>query len=128
MGMPLIRGYFHRRNSKVRVNAIEFARFGTPVVSLISIAFACGLATPALAQGLPIDWSHRHVINSNPETREQAEAKGTLDKWVERANDPRFILQMERKERAAAVKANRTVSFCADDGSDVGRGTKQMSR
>ena len=47
-----IRGDFHTRNSRVRVKAIEFARFG----SLICIAFACGFAIPALAQGLPIDW------------------------------------------------------------------------
>ncbi len=89
------------------MNAIEFARFGTPVVSLISVAFACGFAVPAFAQGLPVDWSHRHVIYSNPDTREEAEAKGTLDKWIERANDPRFVLQLERKERALAAKANK---------------------
>ena len=54
--MRPFRGDFHTRNSRVRVKAIEFARFGTSIVSLICIAFACGFAIPALAQGLPIDW------------------------------------------------------------------------
>ena len=70
----------------------------------IPIALACGLTVQALAQGLPVDWSHRHIIDSNPETREEAEAKGTLDRWIERSRDPRFVLQLERKESALAAK------------------------
>jgi hypothetical protein len=80
--------------------------FRDTVVSLISMRVCLRSRRSGVCSGPAHRWSHRHVINSNPETREQAEAKGTLDKWVERANDPRFILQMERKERAAAVKAN----------------------
>ena len=56
------------------------------------------------AQGLPVDWSHRHVIYSNPDTEEEAAAKGELDEWNRKANDPRFILQLERKEAKAAAK------------------------
>ena len=53
---------------------------------------------------MPVDWSHRHVIYSNPDTEEEAAAKGKLGEWVRKANDPRFILQLERKEAKAAAK------------------------
>ncbi len=56
---------------------------------------------------MPQDWSHRHVIYSNPDTREEAAAKGTLEEWTKNANDPRFVLALEKKsekrQKAAAA-------------------------
>ena len=101
------RGRVQTANLYASVKAIDFIRFKTPIVSATCALLACGFATPALAQGLPVDWSHRYLIDSNPETRQEAEANGTLDQWIKRSNDPRFVLQLERKERALAAKAER---------------------
>lgn len=63
------------------------------------------LAIPASAQGanqvarqgMPQDWSHRHLIYSNPDTPEEAALKGGLGQWVTNYSDPRFVLQLVRK-------------------------------
>jgi len=43
--------------------------------------------------GVPDDWSHYHVIFSNPGTKEEAIRKGTYGRWLAVQNDPRFRLQ-----------------------------------
>jgi hypothetical protein len=52
------------------------------------------------ALGIPQDWSHRHLIYPNPETFDEATANGTLDAWSEKVKDPRFLLNLLRKERS----------------------------
>ena len=54
---------------------------------------------------LPTDWSHHHLIFSNPGTEEDAIAKGTHDRWLKLVNDPRYILQ--QMKRSSGVKALR---------------------
>lgn len=68
--------------------------------------FASAISVAALPQGLPVDWSHRHLIYSNPETQEEAAARGAIREWNKRADDPRFVLQFEPKE--AKVSGNTT--------------------
>jgi hypothetical protein len=46
---------------------------------------------PALPHGVPYDWSHHHLIFSNPGTAEEAMRKGTYDHWFLTVNDPRYI-------------------------------------
>jgi hypothetical protein len=46
---------------------------------------------PALPHGVPYDWSHHHLIFSNPGTAEDAMRKGTYDHWFQITNDPRYI-------------------------------------
>ena len=53
--------------------------------------------------GLPWDWSHRHVIVGNPDTAEDALAKGNYFGWLERTRDPRFLGQLVRKMDRQAV-------------------------
>jgi hypothetical protein len=60
------------------------------------------LAQEVSPTGLPHDWSHRHVIYVNPETLDEAIAKGTLREFRRKGDDPRFILQSEKKEYAAS--------------------------
>src|SRR4030095_15263284 len=93
--------------------SIHFRRFTTTLVPVVWGVFACAIAIPAFAEGgtspaagLPQDWSHRHLIYSNPDTREEAAAKGTLDEWVKKANDPRFVLQLEKKQAQAERGTN----------------------
>src|ERR1039457_1035350 len=51
-------------------------------------------------RGIPEDWSHHHLVFSNPGTEEDAIANGTHDRWLSIVNDPRYILQ-QLKRRAA---------------------------
>ena len=51
-------------------------------------------------RGIPEDWSHHHLVFSNPGTEEDAIANGTHDRWLNIVNDPRYIIQ-QLKRRAA---------------------------
>jgi len=48
-------------------------------------------------QGIPEDWSHHHLVFSNPGTEEQALANGTHDHWLSIVNDPRYIMQQLKR-------------------------------
>src|ERR1019366_8447094 len=54
-------------------------------------------------RGVPEDWSHHHLVFSNPGTEEDAIANGTRDRWLNIVNDPRYILQ--QMKRSSGVKA-----------------------
>lgn len=43
--------------------------------------------------GVPNDWSHRHVVFSNPGTEEEAISNGKHDEWLRIVNEPRYIIQ-----------------------------------
>ena len=73
-------------------------------VGLLSAAFGPVFAqsvAPDTSRGAPQDWSHKHLLHTNPDTREEAARKGTLafEQWKEKAKDPRFAAQAERKAR-----------------------------
>jgi len=55
--------------------------------------------------GVPDDWSHRHVVFSNPGTREDAIKNGTYEHWLKVVNDPRFTLQQIKRSGAKTVEA-----------------------
>jgi hypothetical protein len=44
-------------------------------------------------RGVPEDWSHHHLVFSNPGTEEQAIRAGRYEKWQKIVNDPRFTIQ-----------------------------------
>src|SRR5271157_2253590 len=58
------------------------------------------VSTPVLAQqdqswsgGVVDDWTHHHVIFSNPGTLEDAEKNGEGEKWRRIVSDPRYRMQ-----------------------------------
>ena len=51
-------------------------------------------------RGIPNDWSHHHLVFSNPGTEQDAIKNGTHDRWLSIVNDPRYIIQ-QLKRRAA---------------------------
>jgi hypothetical protein len=63
------------------------------------------LFAPVFAQeathGVPQDWSHRHLLYTNPDTLREAAGKGALafQQWKDKYRDPRFALQVARKTR-----------------------------
>jgi hypothetical protein len=50
-----------------------------------------------LDTGVAHDWSHHHLVFSNPGTEEEAIKNGTHDHWLKVGNDPRYILQLKRR-------------------------------
>ena len=61
-------------------------------------------------QGYPQDWSHRHLVFSNPGTYQQAVQKGTANEWLKITGDPRYIIQQRARSGAAAgVPASNVV-------------------
>jgi len=78
--------------------------FGLTVVALA----AC--STPVFAQsapsvhvgrieitGVPDDWSHRHVVFSNPGTEQEAIQSGHYAQWQKVVNDPRYVIQQLKR-------------------------------
>lgn len=98
--------------------ALSFLRLGVAAV------LAVWLITPATAQqspqsvevggveisGLPDDWSHHHVVFSNPGTEQEALAKGTYDRWLSVVNDPRYIIQQLKRRTPAQGPAAEDVA------------------
>ena len=46
-------------------------------------------STPAVT-GVPEDWTHHHVVFSNPGTLADAEKNGTVDQWFKITSDARY--------------------------------------
>jgi hypothetical protein len=85
-------------------------------MSIAGVVFACAAllsSQPSQAQqvGFPEDWSHRHVVFSNPGTYREAIENGSSEKWVRINNDPRFIMQ--RMKRNADASASRSQEITA---------------
>lgn len=51
--------------------------------------------------GAPDDWTHHHVVFSNPGTAAQAIQRGDYARWAAVVSDPRFLLQQRKREAAA---------------------------
>ena len=92
-------------------------RLRLPIVCLAAcIVFALAFAAllsgqPAQSSriGFPEDWSHRHLVFSNPGTFREALARGEFEKWEKTVSDPRF-LQQQMKQSAAASAAPTLMS------------------
>src|ERR1039457_5189674 len=61
-------------------------------------------------RGVPQDWSHHHLVFSNPGTEEDAIANGTHDRWLSIVNDPRYIIQQLKRRAAQGPAPTNTPS------------------
>ena len=73
------------------------------LLTAFSISLSGQEAAKASPQGGSVvdDWSHHHVVFSNPGTREEAQKNGTLENWQAVTNSPRFKMQQLRRDAAA---------------------------
>ena len=82
------------------------------VWSLVSVTFVALTAfnAPAFGQGapsvrvggvevtgVPDDWTHHHVVFSNPGTEQEAIQSGHYAQWQKVVNDPRYVIQQLKK-------------------------------
>jgi len=68
---------------------------------LVFAALLPGQERPAQKIGVPDDWTHHRLIFSDPGTAEEAARKGTLDRWLRITNDPRYVMQYQKRDAAA---------------------------
>ncbi|MGA2502203.1 MAG: hypothetical protein ABSH20_31050, partial [Tepidisphaeraceae bacterium] len=72
-------------------------------VALLCAGIVLGQGQIPESQGVPDDWTHHHLVFSNPGTAAEALENGTYDRWMSVVSDPRFALQ--RMKRGAAARA-----------------------
>ncbi|MGA2170411.1 MAG: hypothetical protein ABSG62_19630 [Terracidiphilus sp.] len=101
--------------------------------SMISVTFAMlaafsvpmhGQSAPAVRvgntqiTGIPDDWTHHHVVFSNPGTEQEAISAGRHDQWQKVVNDPRYVIQQLRRnaqvQGPAAVDANYRAKWISE--------------
>jgi hypothetical protein len=81
------------------------------IPGLLVLAMALGQSNPT-PQGLPEDWSHHHLVFSNPGTEADAIKDGSYPEWVRITNDPRYIMQQLKRRlpvQGAAAEAFATL-------------------
>ena len=91
--------------------AARFARFGMGLIGLVTLGWIlAGHATPPYQHGMPTDWTHRHVIFSQPRSAKQV---------AQVSRNPRYWQQWMRSNVAPVLATSVTDSAIA-----VFRGTR----
>ncbi len=86
-----------RYSSKVLKFALALAALGACSVPI------WGQEAPAITvgnvqiTGLPDDWTHHHLIFSDPGTEQEAIQAGRHEQWQKIVNDPRYVIQQLKK-------------------------------
>jgi len=57
------------------------------------------------AKGVPSDWTHQHVVFSNPGSADEAIRNGTYERWLKISTDPRYIMQQQKRSTNASSAA-----------------------
>ncbi|MGD0911741.1 MAG: hypothetical protein ABR928_07590 [Terracidiphilus sp.] len=85
--------------SSFRLSATAF--LGVMLVAcLLPIRAQDAASSPAPKGAYVDDWSYHHLIFSNPGTMEDAVKNGTLDKWLKITGDPRYQMQLAKRNMA----------------------------
>jgi hypothetical protein len=79
--------------------------FSAALLLLATVGGVFLLLSPVVARGngevrmwgLPDDWSHHHLIFSNPGSFADAVNQGSFERWSKVVTDPRFIFQQENQ-------------------------------
>ena len=97
-------------------------RFSKPTIALGVFGLAVGLLAgltalvaggPATGPGMGLvdDWTHHHLIFSNPGTAVEALAQGRLEQWYRIVNDPRYIMQQAKRNHVSTGLTANTQDF-----------------
>src|ERR1700722_1730564 len=74
-----------------------------PALRLAGVVVVAAIVSiPSFAQretndGYPEDWSHHHVVFSDPGTLSEASGRGSFDTWYKTVTDPRFAHQRHKR-------------------------------
>ena len=94
----------------MRIDGSLFTR-ALPRLAILLLVLWCtqlssGQQPPVVRMGAVDDWTHHHLIFSNPGTAVDAMQRGDYFHWLKVVNDPRFILQQAKRSAAARSGAN----------------------
>jgi hypothetical protein len=93
-----------------------FAGFDVVTYGQSSKAVAVGAPSTAKPTvGVPEDWSHHHLIFSNPGTFADAMKSGSFEKWYRAIADPRFNFQKIKRGGVTAAAQPSTGGGMAED-------------
>ena len=87
------------------LSSVAIFAVATFVVVGLSVVIS-GQGTRQPGMGLPDDWSHHHLVFSDPGTAAEALGKGHFAEWYRTVTDSRFTIQRMKRNPAA----NRPVS------------------
>jgi hypothetical protein len=93
----------NRKHSKLSMGTFVLGVLVTLIILVIAVTPAHTL--PFTQQentrgvGLPMDWTHRHVIFSEAGTFQEALRNGNFVNWYRIMNDPRYAMQWIRRRR-----------------------------
>lgn len=84
----------HRTFSKLAI-------FGAAFAVIIGITVLIS-GQPAFQNplGVPDDWTHHHLVFSNPGTAAEALGQGRFEQWYRTVNNPRYIMQQMKRNPA----------------------------
>jgi hypothetical protein len=70
-------------------------------VAVLGAGIVLGQGEIPQSKGVPDDWTHHHLVFSNPGTAADAIQNGTYDRWLSIVSDPRYALQRTKRAGAA---------------------------
>ncbi|MGC1477733.1 MAG: hypothetical protein WA804_17935, partial [Terriglobales bacterium] len=82
------------------------------VVTTVSMTGQEAQVNPA--KGMPSDWTHRHVVFSQPGTADEAIRNGTYERWLKITSDPRYVIQQQNRSANASGDAVERSSLSGD--------------
>jgi hypothetical protein len=97
--LPISNSSAGSEHSDIRCDSTgALASFLRLAAVIVLMMLACG---PAFAQrestGYPEDWTHHHLVLSDPGTLHEASARGAFNTWYKVVTDPRFIFQQRKR-------------------------------
>ncbi len=95
----------------------SFSKLSTIALAL-AMTFASGISVVAQTAtvgnvqitGVPDDWTHHHLVFSDPGTEQDAIRQGKHDQWLKIVNDPRYVIQQLRRGTEARGPAAADVA------------------
>jgi len=90
--------------------------FSPALLSLAAVGVAFLVLSPGVAQtnsgvrmwSVPDDWTHHHLIFSDPGSFAEAVNQGSFERWYKVVTDPRFMIQQaKRAGRASTIDSER---------------------
>lgn len=105
------------------ISNANFPRVTWPMIGLTLVALGAfivpaeGQSAPrvlvggAEITGLPDDWTHHHVLFSDPGTEEEAIQSDRYDGWQKIVNEPRYVIQQLKKNLPVRGPAARDAEY-----------------
>jgi hypothetical protein len=100
-GRLVFNGGYTLKNSFLPVNSLSRSLIACGALALTAL-----ITGPAFGQGFPEDWSHHHLVFSNPGSYQDAVRNGKADRWQTIVNDPRYQHQLAKRGPQGNGSAN----------------------